>query len=83
MKRLLLSLALVATFLAAGCVGAVETHTDPGQTVTININQQFVIALGSNQTTGYSWQESYDQTMLELVEKIYKEEIKNGGTKTS
>ena len=78
MKRLLLSLALVATFLVAGCVGAVETYTDPGHTVTISVNEEFVIALGSNQTTGYSWQESHDNSILELVEKVYKEEAKKG-----
>ena len=80
MKRLLLLLAVVTTCLVAGCVGEVETYTDPGQTVTIGVNQEFVIALGSNPTTGYSWQESYDNTMLELVEKTYKpsEEAEEG-----
>jgi inhibitor of cysteine peptidase len=70
--------AVVAICLVAGCVGEVETYTDPGQTINIGINQQFVIALGSNPTTGYSWQESHDTTILELVEKIYKEEAKEG-----
>jgi inhibitor of cysteine peptidase len=59
-------------------MGEVKAYTNPGQTIEIGVNQQFVIALGSNQTTGYSWQESYDATMLELVEKIYKEEVKPG-----
>jgi inhibitor of cysteine peptidase len=77
-KRFWLLMVVVATCLVAGCVGEVETYTDPGQTVTIGAGQQFVIALGSNRTTGYSWQESYDQTMLELVEKTYKEEAKQG-----
>ena len=80
MKRLLLSLAVVATCLVAGCVGEVDTYTDPGQTINIGVNQEFVIALGSNPTTGYSWQENYDNTMLELVEKTYKpgEEARQG-----
>jgi len=78
MRRFLLLLAVVATCLVTGCIGEVETYTDPGQTVTIGVNQEFVIALGSNLTTGYGWQESHDQTMLELVEKIYKEEAKQG-----
>ena len=80
MKGFLLLLVVVATCLVAGCVGEVETYTDPGQTVNIGVNQEFVIALGSNPTTGYGWQESYDQTMLELVEKIYRpgEEAKQG-----
>ena len=80
MKRFLLLLVVVATCLVAGCVGEVETYTDPGQTVNIGVNQEFVIALGSNPTTGYGWQESYDGTLLELVEKIYRpgEEAKQG-----
>jgi inhibitor of cysteine peptidase len=79
-KRFLILLAVIATCLVAGCVGQVETYTDPGQTIDIGVNQEFVIALGSNPTTGYSWQESYDQSVLELVEKTYKpgKEAKEG-----
>ena len=72
MKRLLILAAVVAICMLAGCVGGVETHTDSGQTIDISVNQEFVIALGSNPTTGYSWQESYDKNMLELVEKTYE-----------
>jgi len=72
-KRFLL-LVVLATALLAGCV-EVETYTDAGQTVETGVNQQFVIALGSNPTTDYSWQASYDEAMLELVggESTYKE----------
>jgi inhibitor of cysteine peptidase len=79
-KRFLILLAVIATCLVAGCVGQVETYTDPGQTIDIGVNQEFVIALGSNPTTGYSWQASYDQSVLELVEKTYKpgKEAKEG-----
>jgi len=81
-KRLLIlvAVAVVAISLVAGCVGEVKTYTDSGQTVDIGVNQEFVIALGSNPTTGYGWQESYDESMLELVEKTYKlgEEAKQG-----
>jgi len=55
-------------------VGEVETYTDSGQAIDIGAGQQFVIALGSNRTTGYGWQESYDESMLRLVEKTYEEE---------
>ena len=78
MKGFFILLAVIATCVVAGCVGQVETYTDPGQTIDISVNQEFVIALGSNPTTGYSWQASYDQSILELVEKIYKEEAKQG-----
>lgn len=80
MKRLLILVSVVAIGMLAGCVGRVETYTDSGQTIDIGVNQEFVIALGSNPTTGYSWQESYDQSVLELVEKTYKpgKEAKQG-----
>ena len=67
MKRFLLLLAALAISLVTGCIGEVATYTDAGQAIDTEVNQQFVIALGSNPTTGYSWQASYDETMLELV----------------
>lgn len=66
MKRVLLLTAVLAICLVTGCAG-VKTYDDPGQAIDIGVNQQFVIALDSNPTTGYSWQASYDGTMLELV----------------
>ena len=80
MRRLLI-LALVAVLPVcslAGCLGEVKTYDDAGQVIDIGVGRQFVIALGSNPTTGYSWQESYDETMLELVEKTYEEEAEEG-----
>jgi len=40
MKKLLIliTVALVATFLLAGCVGEVLTYTDSGQTIDIGVN---------------------------------------------
>ena len=74
MKRLLTAvvMAVIAMSLVAGCVGGIKTYTDSGRTIDIGVNHEFIIALGSNPTTGYSWQESYDETMLELVENTYK-----------
>ena len=69
---ILVTVAVIATCLVAGCVGEVKTYTDSGQAISIGVNQQFVIALGSNPTTGYSWQESYGEAIVELVEKTYK-----------
>lgn len=83
MAKPLMSLVLVAVIascLVAGCVGKVKAYTDSGQTISIAVNQEFIIALGSNPTTGYSWQESHDETMLELVESKYEmgEKAKQG-----
>jgi len=68
-KRPLMFLVVIVAIagLIAGCVGEVKTYTDSGQTIRIGVNQEFVIALGSNPTTGYSWQASYDENVLELV----------------
>ena len=76
MKRLLIlvTVAVLTICSVAGCVGEVKTYTDSGQTIDIGVGQEFVIALGSNRTTGYGWQESYDENMLRLVEKTYEEE---------
>lgn len=82
MKRLflLVTTSILAVCLMAGCVGEVRTYTDSGQTINIGVNQEFVIALGSNPTTGYSWHENYDENMIKLVEKTYElgEEAKEG-----
>lgn len=73
MKRVwLLVAAVVLTLgLVAGCT-TVKTYDDAGQDIDIGVGQEFIIALGSNPTTGYSWQASYGETMLELVESTYE-----------
>ena len=65
----LVSVAVLAACLMAGCAGGVDTYTVSGQTISIGKGQEFIIALGSNPTTGYGWQENYDEAMLELVAK--------------
>jgi len=67
----LAAVAMVATCLVAGCV-VVKTYTDSGQAIDIGVNQEFVIVLGANPTTGYDWEVSLDETMLGLVEKTYR-----------
>ncbi len=67
MKKLRVLVAVViAGFLVTGCLG-VRTYSDSGEAISIRVKQDFIIALGSNPTTGYGWEESYDETMLELV----------------
>jgi inhibitor of cysteine peptidase len=77
-KRLLVLMLVAASLLVAGCIGVVETYDDPGKTVNIGVNEEFIIALGSNPTTGYSWQESYDETRFELVKWNYEEPTEEG-----
>jgi len=69
---ILITVAVIATSLVAGCVGEVKTYIDSGQTIDIGVNQEFVIAIGANPTTGYDWEVSLDEAILELVEKTYK-----------
>jgi len=38
----------------------------------VEVDQEFVIPVVSNPTTGYGWQVSYAETMLELVDKTYE-----------
>jgi inhibitor of cysteine peptidase len=77
-KKLLILMLIAAALTVAGCIGVAETYTDPGQDINIGVNQEFIIALGSNPTTGYSWQASYDETRLELVKWNYEEENNEG-----
>lgn len=74
MKRFFLLLTALAVCLVTGCI-SVDTYIDEGQGIDTGVNQEFVIALGSNPTTGYGWQASYDETMIELVggQSEYKE----------
>ncbi|MFC1912903.1 protease inhibitor I42 family protein [Chloroflexota bacterium] len=82
MRKLMILATVVVACLLAGCVGEVETYTDSGRAINTSINQEFVIALGSNPTTGYSWQASYDQSRLELIggESTYQARKDEQGT---
>ena len=76
MKKLLIlvTVAVIATYLVTGCGAKVMAYSDPEETIDISADREFIIliALESNPTTGYSWEASYDETMLELVEETYE-----------
>ncbi len=72
MKKFLIVVAVVAIFLVAGCAGGVKTCSDSAQTINIGTNQEFVIALDSNPTTGYGWLAGYGESILELMESKYE-----------
>jgi predicted secreted protein len=67
MKKLimvsLVSIALL-TVVLSGCGTAAEAFTEPNQVINTGVNQEFTIALGSNISTGYSWQVAYDEEAL-------------------
>jgi len=86
MKRLAAVL-MAAMLLGAlwGCGGgAVATYTEADTSITAQVDEQFVIVLKANPTTGYQWMASYDNGALELVDNEYqadehKESMVGGG----
>jgi inhibitor of cysteine peptidase len=83
MKKLLMlgAMLMLGIFVVAGCAGEtkINTYTDPAQTINAGVNQEFVIALDSNPTTGYNWEEKHDAAMLNLVENKYEPDKKAAG----
>jgi inhibitor of cysteine peptidase len=81
MKKLmmlaLMSVVLLAVVLS-GCSTSAKAFTEPSQIINTGVNKEFNIALGSNISTGYSWQVAYDEKALTLVEKTYKEQDNTG-----
>ncbi len=76
MKNLVLAvlgMILVISLVASGCATKAEAYTDSGQVINTSLNQEFQIALGSNASTGYSWQPAFDSSILSLVKREYKD----------
>jgi len=86
MKRVLVLVmtSILAVCLIAGCTGGVKTYVSAIDTwvdaydtsriekpIVTRVNQQFIIVLDSNPTTGYEWEESYDESMLRLMESKF------------
>ena len=70
-RILIVTSILLMVCLIAGCNGnAIETMTTE-ETITIKVNQEFVIALRDIPGLGTNWYEAYDGNMLALVEKTY------------
>jgi len=81
MKRsimLVLASLVLPSLVLPGCATSARAFTEPSQIINIGVNQEFVIALGSNISTGYSWQAAYDEKALTLLEKTYKEQDNTG-----
>ncbi len=73
-KAILMTVAvLVLGLMLPGCAKGRETiptFSDPAKTITVNAGQQFVIYLPYNPDTGFTWQEEYDNSKLELVQSL-------------
>jgi inhibitor of cysteine peptidase len=75
MKKLFLFTITVSTCLAiilSGCAIKAEAFNDTSKTINTQIDQEFTIGLGSNVTTGYSWQPEYDAGAFTFVSQDYK-----------
>jgi len=84
--RLLLAGVLIAVLVVAACPApaptptptatakpapAVDTYTDERTPITVNIGQQFAIALTSNPSTGFGWTAQFDAKVLSQVSKDF------------
>lgn len=69
---------VLAVSLIAGCAG-ITTYTDPAQAISTGVDQEFVIALDSNPTTGYNWEAIYDESMLSLEREEYNPDEEEPG----
>ena len=79
MKKVFAAVAflLALSLLTAGCGGDdVKTYSDAGTTIEITVNGEFIIALDSNPTTGYSWEALYEESQFELVSDDYQQDEK-------
>ena len=81
MKKFLLPVLtlVLAVCLLAGCRSGPEVHTDVEKTIVTGVGQEFTIALDSNPTTGYDWEEIHDESMLSLIEDKYVPDEKAKG----
>lgn len=66
------------TMVLSGCTSTAKAYSDTSQVINTEANQEFTIALGSNPTTGYSWQPKYDTNVLTLVDREYKADDTTG-----
>ena len=65
--------------LVSGCgLGGVKVYSDPGQAITVRVDQQFIITLESNPTTGYQWKADFDQSLLRLVGSKFESSEQEG-----
>ncbi len=71
-KCLLIITALLLTLGLIGCTRAISPRPPRTVNITTTVGEEFVIALGSNPSTGYRWKASYDEERIELLEQTYK-----------
>ena len=65
-------MALLIFAVFTGCSSGIVTHTNSGQEINVGVNQEFIIAIGANPTTGHGWKVDLDETMLKMLNMTYK-----------
>ncbi len=84
-RRILMALVpIIAIGLLAGC-GQKEEAADnkfgflPVEKIEVKLNEEFTVARVFDLNSGYIWRESYDESMLELLESAVDTETKADG----
>lgn len=76
MKKLLLGVLLLGVVLTAcaptGPVGETLVYRDEKAPISVKVNQEFVIAVTSNPSTGYMWREEFDDKYLEVTSSTFE-----------
>jgi inhibitor of cysteine peptidase len=76
MKKIIAAVVFIimVSILAAGCNGdGVKTYSDDGSTIKAKVDSEFIIALDSNPTTGYSWKAVYEESQFKQLSDEYKQ----------
>jgi len=64
---LLVLISIAPVFLLAGCSREPDIYREPGEAITVKVNQEFIIATETSPPTGYMWIATVDENMLELL----------------
>jgi len=64
---LLVLTSILLVFLLAGCSREPDIYREPGEVITVKVNQEFIIATETSPPTGYMWTATVDESILELI----------------
>ncbi len=83
MKRrlALLTFFLLTAFISGGCDKESVYYRNPEETISVRVEDEFIIGVPSNMDSVFMWRETYDEDKLELVTHIFgsNEEAKEQG----
>ena len=69
---LLTALGLLASCVGGGPVGETVIYRDEKVPISVKVNQEFVIAVGSNPSSGYMWREEFDDKFVEVTASTFE-----------